>query len=63
MHPAIPRLLDLQTVDHHIAALRSELDTFPKRIQEADLNGDGWPQLYFLNMMGANHFLRKLPSA
>ncbi len=21
-----------------------------------DLNGDGWPQLYFLNMMGANHF-------
>jgi uncharacterized protein len=37
MHPAIPRLLDLQTVDHHIAALRSELDTFPKRIQEADL--------------------------
>ena len=22
----------------------------------ADLNGDGWPQVYFLNMMGANHF-------
>jgi hypothetical protein len=21
-----------------------------------DLNGDGWPELYFLNMMGANHF-------
>jgi hypothetical protein len=21
-----------------------------------DLNGDGWPQLYVLNMMGANHF-------
>ncbi|HXM40643.1 MAG TPA: CRTAC1 family protein [Bryobacteraceae bacterium] len=21
-----------------------------------DLNGDGWPQIYFLNMMGANHF-------
>ena len=21
-----------------------------------DLNGDGWPQLYILNMMGANHF-------
>ncbi len=21
-----------------------------------DLNGDGWPQVYFLNMMGANHF-------
>jgi uncharacterized protein len=37
MHPAIPRLLDLQTVDHRIGALRSELDTFPKRIREADL--------------------------
>ena len=22
----------------------------------ADLNGDGWPELYILNMMGANHF-------
>jgi hypothetical protein len=21
-----------------------------------DLDGDGWPELYFLNMMGANHF-------
>ena len=21
-----------------------------------DLNGDGWPQVYVLNMMGANHF-------
>jgi hypothetical protein len=21
-----------------------------------DLNGDGWPQIYFLNMQGANHF-------
>ena len=21
-----------------------------------DLNGDGWPQVYFLNMQGANHF-------
>jgi hypothetical protein len=21
-----------------------------------DLKGDGWPQIYFLNMMGANHF-------
>jgi predicted nucleic acid-binding Zn-ribbon protein len=41
MHPAIPRLLDLQTVDHHIAALRSELDTFPKRIREADLKLNG----------------------
>ncbi len=36
MHPAIPRLLDLQTIDHRIAALRAELDAFPKRIREAD---------------------------
>jgi uncharacterized protein len=37
MHPAIPRLLDLQTVDHHIAALRSDLETYPRRIHEAEL--------------------------
>jgi predicted nucleic acid-binding Zn-ribbon protein len=37
MHPAIPRLIDLQVVDHHIAALRAELETFPKLIQQADL--------------------------
>jgi predicted nucleic acid-binding Zn-ribbon protein len=36
MHPAIPRLLDLQVVDQHIAALRAEIDAFPKRVQEAD---------------------------
>jgi predicted nucleic acid-binding Zn-ribbon protein len=36
MHPAIPRLLDLQTVDHRIASLRADLETFPKRIREAD---------------------------
>jgi uncharacterized protein len=36
MHPAIPRLLDLQTADHRIAALRADLETFPKRIREAD---------------------------
>src|SRR6202035_2116070 len=35
MHPAIPRLLDLQTVDHHIAALRADLETFPKRVRAA----------------------------
>src|SRR5271154_1182110 len=41
MHPAIPRLIELQQVDHQIAALRAELESFPKRIREADtkLNG------------------------
>src|SRR5260370_24642062 len=41
MHPAIPRLIELQGVDHQIAALRGELEAFPKRIREADakLNG------------------------
>ncbi len=41
MHPAIPRLLDLQNVDHRIAALRAELDSFPKRILEADAKLSG----------------------
>jgi len=41
MHPAIPRLLELQTIDQHIAALRAELDSYPKRIQEADLKLTG----------------------
>jgi uncharacterized protein len=36
MHPSIPRLIDLQAVDHHIAAVRAELDSFPKRILAAD---------------------------
>jgi len=36
MHPAIPHLIDLQNVDHRIAALRAEMDAFPKRILEAD---------------------------
>ena len=41
MHPAIPRLLDLQAVDQRIAAARAELDSFPKRLREAEtkLNG------------------------
>ena len=41
MHSAIPHLIELQRVDHLIAALRTELDTFPKRVREADakLNG------------------------
>src|SRR3984893_11543138 len=41
MHPAIPRLLDLQTIDQHIAALRAELDAFPERVQDADLKLSG----------------------
>lgn len=41
MHPAIPPLIDLQDVDHRIAALRTELDSFPKRIREADLKLSG----------------------
>src|ERR1700739_1793733 len=41
MHPAIPRLLELQTVDQQIAALRTELDSFPKRLREADLKLTG----------------------
>jgi predicted nucleic acid-binding Zn-ribbon protein len=36
MHPAIPHLLELQTVDHQIAALRAEVDSLPKRLREAD---------------------------
>jgi len=36
MHPVIPRLVDLQHVDHKVAALRAELDTLPKRVQAAD---------------------------
>jgi hypothetical protein len=41
MHPAIPRLLDLQAVDHRVAALRAEVDAFPKRVQDADLKLTG----------------------
>jgi predicted nucleic acid-binding Zn-ribbon protein len=41
MHPAIPRLLDLQNVDHRIAAVRAEMDSFPKRILEADAKLSG----------------------
>ena len=36
MHPAIPHLVELQRVDHQIAALRAELEPFPKRIREAE---------------------------
>jgi predicted nucleic acid-binding Zn-ribbon protein len=36
MHPAIPHLIELQRVDHNIGALRAEIDSYPKRIQDAD---------------------------
>lgn len=36
MHPAIPHLLELQHEDLKIAALRAELDNFPRRIRELD---------------------------
>jgi uncharacterized protein len=36
MHPAIPHLIELQRVDHNIGGLRAEIDSYPKRIQEAD---------------------------
>jgi predicted nucleic acid-binding Zn-ribbon protein len=41
VHPAIPHLIELQRIDHQVAALQAELDTFPKRVREADakLNG------------------------
>jgi predicted nucleic acid-binding Zn-ribbon protein len=36
MHPAIPQLLELQRLDLRVNALRAELETFPKRIKDAD---------------------------
>jgi uncharacterized protein len=36
MHPAILRLVEVQRVDLRIAALRAELDAFPKRIREIE---------------------------
>jgi predicted nucleic acid-binding Zn-ribbon protein len=41
MHPAIPHLIELQRVDHNVGALRAELDSYPKRIQEADARLSG----------------------
>ncbi|HKV26192.1 MAG TPA: hypothetical protein VJN93_16470 [Candidatus Acidoferrum sp.] len=41
MHSAIPHLIELQRVDHQIAALQAELDAFPKRLREADAKLDG----------------------
>lgn len=41
MHPAIPRLVDIQELDHQIGALRSELEQLPRLIRdlEAKLSG------------------------
>ena len=36
MHPAIPHLIELQRIDQQIAALRAELESYPKRIRETD---------------------------
>jgi predicted nucleic acid-binding Zn-ribbon protein len=41
MHPAIPRLIELQRIDHQIAGLRAELESFPKRIRDADIKLGG----------------------
>lgn len=41
MHPAIPHLIELQRVDHNIGALRAEIDSYPKRVQEADAKLSG----------------------
>jgi predicted nucleic acid-binding Zn-ribbon protein len=41
MHSAIPYLIELQRVDHMIAALRAELETFPKRVRQADTKLSG----------------------
>src|ERR1700693_676381 len=41
MHPAIPHLIELQRVDLNIGALRAEIDSYPKRIQEADTRLSG----------------------
>lgn len=41
MHSAIPHLIELQRVDHLIGAVRAEIETFPKRIKEADAKLSG----------------------
>ncbi len=41
MHSAIPRLIELQRVDHLIAGVRAEIDTFPKRVRDADAKLSG----------------------
>jgi predicted nucleic acid-binding Zn-ribbon protein len=41
MHSAIPRLIELQRVDHLIAGVRTEIETFPKRVRDADAKLSG----------------------
>jgi uncharacterized protein len=41
MHSAIPHLIELQRVDHLIAAVRAEIETFPKRVRDADAKLSG----------------------
>jgi predicted nucleic acid-binding Zn-ribbon protein len=41
MHSAIPHLIELQRVDHLIAAVRAEIETFPKRVRDADAKLQG----------------------
>jgi predicted nucleic acid-binding Zn-ribbon protein len=36
MHAAIPHLIDVQAIDQQIAGLKADLESLPKRIQEAD---------------------------
>ena len=36
MHPAIPRLIDLQAIDLKIAGLRAQIEAFPKQIMALD---------------------------
>jgi predicted nucleic acid-binding Zn-ribbon protein len=41
MHSAIPHLIELQRVDHLMASVRAEIDTFPKRVRDADAKLSG----------------------
>src|SRR5215469_11759193 len=41
MHPSIPHLIELQRVDQRIALLRADLESFPKRLREADARQSG----------------------
>lgn len=41
MHSAIPHLVELQRVDHLIVVVRAEIETFPRRVREADAKLSG----------------------